>query len=182
MAAVSSNKVSIKWSLFFVIVSIILTYVYQFLNIDQTSSIKYINYIPYIAFMLLAQKEYRDQLGGYMSFGEGFLTGFKYAAITAVLLALFMYIYFTLLSPQVFQQIVDASRAKIEAKGNLSEDQINTAMSFTTAGFICIVMVIAWLIIGTIIALIGAAIFKKDRPAFLANDLTNEVAYTDPAV
>src|ERR1700757_4706859 len=111
MAAVSSNKVSIKWSLFLVIVSIILTYIYQFLNIDQTSSIKYINYIPYIAFMLLAQKEYRDQLGGYMTFGEGFLTGFKYAAITAVLLALFMYIYFTLLSPQVFQQIVDASRA-----------------------------------------------------------------------
>jgi hypothetical protein len=179
MAAVSSNKVSIKWSLFYVIVVIILTYVYQFLNVDQTSAIKYVSYIPYIAFMLLAQKEYRDQMGGYMTFGEGFLAGFKYTAITAVLTALFVYIYFTLLSPQVFQQVMDAQRAKLEAKGGLTDDQINTALSFTTAGFVAIIMVIASLVMGTIIALIGAAIFKKDKPAFVTNE---EIDYVDPAV
>lgn len=178
MAAISSNKVVIKWSLFYIVVSIILTYVYQFLNVDQTSGIKYINYIPYIAFMLLAQKEYKEELGGYMTFGEGFLAGFKYTAITAVLLALFVYIYFTLLSPQVFQQVIDGSRAKLEARGNLTDDQINTALSFTTVGFTCIILVIGSLIMGTIIALIGAAIFKKERPSFLAN----EANYTDPAV
>lgn len=178
MAAISSNKVVIKWSLFYIVVSIILTYVYQFLNVDQTSGIKYINYIPYIAFMLLAQKEYKEELGGYMTFGEGFLAGFKYTAITAVLLALFVYIYFTLLSPQVFQQVIDGSRAKLEARGNLTDDQINTALSFTTVGFTCIILVIWSLIMGTIIALIGAAIFKKERPSFL----TNEANYTDPAV
>lgn len=178
MAAVSSTKVSVKWSLFYVIVAIILTYVYQLLNIDQTSAVKYIGYIPYIAFMLIAQKEYKEQLGGFMTFGEGFMTGFKYTAITAILISLFTYIYFTILSPQVFQQIVDASRAKLEAKGGLSEDQINTALSFTTAGFISIIALIGSLIMGTIIALIGAAIFKKERPAFL----TTETNYVDPAV
>lgn len=179
MAAVSSNKVSIKWALFYVVVSIILTYVYQFLNIDPSSSIKFINYIPYIAFMLLAQKEYKEQLGGFMTFGEGFLAGFKYTMITAILLALFTYIYFTLLSPQVFQQIMDASKAKLEAKGTLSDDQINTALSFTTPGFTAIVVAIGSLIMGTIIALIGAAIFKKERPLFMDHDTAN---YADPAV
>ncbi|MGN6178610.1 MAG: DUF4199 domain-containing protein [Mucilaginibacter sp.] len=179
MAAVSSNKVSVKWSLFYVVVSIILTYVYQFLNLDPTSSIKYISYIPYIAFMFLAQKEYKEELGGFMTFGEGFLTGFKYTVITAVLMALFTYIYFTLLSPQVFQQIIDASKAKMEAKGNLSDDQINTALSFTTPGFTAIIIVIVSIIMGAIISLIGAAIFKKDKPPFFAQDPAN---YTDPAV
>lgn len=178
MASISSNKVVIKWSLFYLVVSIILTYVYQFLNIDQTSSIKYINYLPYIGFMFLAQKEYRDQLGGFMTFGEAFLAGFKYTAITAVLLALFTYIYFTLLSPQVFQQILDDSRAKLEAKGGLTDDQINTALSYTTAGFTSIIIVIGSLIMGSIIALIGAAIFKKEKPLFL----NNETNYVDPAV
>jgi len=179
MAAVSSNKVSVKWSLFYVVVSIILTYVYQFLNLDPTSSIKYINYIPYIAFMFLAQKEYKEQLGGFMTFGEGFLAGFKYTAISAVLIALFTYIYFTLLSPQVFQQIIDASKAKLEAKGNMTDDQINTVLSYTTPGLTCIFVVVGSLIVGTIISLIGAAIFKKDKPPFFAQDPAN---YTDPAV
>lgn len=179
MAAVSSNKVSVKWSLLYVVVSIILTYVYQFLNLDSTSGIKYITYIPYIAFMFLAQKEYKEQLGGFMTFGEGFLTGFKYTAITAVLVALFTYIYFTLLSPQIFQQIIDASKAKIEAKGNISDDQMNTALSFITPGLTSIFVVVGSLIIGTIFALIGAAIFKKDRPTFFAQDPAN---YSDPAV
>lgn len=179
MAAVSSNKVSVKWALFYVIVSIILTYVYQFLNIDQTSGINYIKYIPYIGFMLLAQKEYREQLGGYLSFGEGFLTGFKYTVITAVLIALFTYIYWTVLSPQVFQQIMDTSRAKLEAKGNLTDDQINTALSFTTPGFTSALIVVGSLIVGTILALIGAAILKKDKPSFFAQDASN---FADPAV
>ena len=179
MAAVSSNKVSVKWSLFYVVVSIILTYVYQFLNLDMNSGIKYITYIPYIAFMFLAQKEYKEQLGGFMTFGEGFLTGFKYTVIAAILIALFTYIYFTILSPQIYQQIIDASKAKMEAKGNLSDDQINTALSFTTPGFMAIIIVIVSIIMGAIIALIGAAIFKKDRPAFFAQDPAN---YSDPAV
>ncbi len=179
MAAVSSNKVSVKWSLFYVIVSIILIYVYQFLNIDQTSGIKYIAYIPYIGFMLLAQKEYKEQLGGFMTFGEGFMTGFKYTIITAVLIALFMYLYWTILSPQVYRQLMDASKAKLEEKGNLTDDQINTALSYTTAGLMSVIILISSLVMGTIISLIGAAIFKKDRPSFLAQEPTN---YVDPAV
>jgi len=164
----SSNKLVIKWSLFYIIVSIILTYAFQLLNIDPNSGIKFISLLPYIGFMFLCQKEYKDQLGGYLTFGQGFLAGFKYTVITAILATLFIYIYWTILSPQVFQQIVDSSRAKMEAKGNLTEEQINMAMSFTTVGLMTIIIFITSIITGTIIALIGAAIFKKQPPMFAA--------------
>jgi hypothetical protein len=164
----SSNKLVIKWSLFYIIVSIILTYVYQLINIDPNSGIRYISLLPYIGFLFLCQKEYKDQLGGYLTFGQGFLAGFKYTVITAILAALFIYIYWTILSPQAFQQIIDSSKAKMEAKGNLTEDQINMALSFTTVGFTTIILVISSLIMGTIISLIGAAIFKKQPPMFTA--------------
>jgi len=164
--SLSSNKLVIKWSLYYVVVSIILTYAFQLLNIDPNSGIKFVTFLPYVGFMFLCQKEYRDQLSGYLTFGQGFLAGFKYTVITAILGTLFIYIYWTVLSPQMFQQIVDTSRAKLEAKGNLTEDQINMAMSFTTIGFMTISAFIGSLIMGTIIALIGAAIFKKQPPMF----------------
>ena len=164
----SSNKLVIKWSLFYIIVSIILTYVYQLINIDPNSGIKYVSLLPYVGFMFLCQKEYKDQLGGYLTFGQGFLAGFKYTVITAILATLFIYIYWTILSPQVFQQIMDASKAKMEAKGTMTEDQINMAMSFTTVGFMTIMILIFSLITGTIISLIGAAIFRKQPPMFAA--------------
>ena len=178
-STISSNKVALKWSLIYVIVAIFLTYVYQFLNVDQTSGVKYINYIPLIAFMLLAQKEYKDQLGGYLTFGQGFLTGFKYSVIIGVLMAIFMYIYWTLLSPQIFQEILDQTKAKLEAQGNLTDDQIKMGMTFTTAGIFSVSILIGSLIFGSIISLIGAAIFKKDKPPFVVDE---SVPYSDPAV
>jgi hypothetical protein len=36
-STISSNKAAVKWALIYVVISIILTYTYQFLNIDQGS-------------------------------------------------------------------------------------------------------------------------------------------------
>lgn len=180
MAAVSSNKVSVKWALFYVVVSIILTYVYQFLNIDTNSTgIKYIGFIPFIAFMLLAQKEYRDQLGGFMSFGEGFLAGFKYTVIATILGVLFSYIYMTLLNPQLYQRAIETMRTSMQQKGTMSDEQIDKTVAIFSPFVLSLIAFIFLLIVGVIIALIGAAIFKKDRPMFINQDPEN---YTDPAV
>ena len=53
----SSTKVAFKWSLICVVVAIVITYTFQFLNIDQNSGIKYVGFVPFIAFLLLAQKD-----------------------------------------------------------------------------------------------------------------------------
>ena len=171
-STISSNKVAVKWSLISVIVSIVLTYTYQFLNIDQSSGVKYIGLIPYIAFMFLAQKEYKDLIV-YPTFGQSFMTGFKYVIITLVLGSIFTYIYWTLLSPQIFQALVDTAKQQAEAKG------AELPAIFTSAGFYIILGAIFSLIAGIIIALIGAAIFKKDKPPFATDE---NVPYSDPAV
>ncbi|MDB5000009.1 MAG: hypothetical protein JWR76_1086, partial [Mucilaginibacter sp.] len=48
--SVNSTKIATKWALIYVVVSIIITYTFQFLNIDQNSPAKYIGYLPFIAF------------------------------------------------------------------------------------------------------------------------------------
>jgi hypothetical protein len=89
----SSSSVTVKWAVFYLISSIVITYGIQLLNLDPNSPVKYLGYIPFIAFLLLAQKEYRDKLGGFLTFGEGFLTGFLYSVFGGIMVAIFIYIY-----------------------------------------------------------------------------------------
>jgi hypothetical protein len=180
--APSSNPVAFKWAIIYVITAIIITYAFQFLNIDQSSPAKYLSYIPFIAFMFLAQKEYKDQLGGYLTFSQGLGSGFKYAIISGVIMAVFFYLYFTFLSPQVYEQILTATQDKLTQEGKLSSDQIETTISFMKRfGIISIVFgsIIGSAFFGVIVALIGAAIFKNEKPPF---DINDETTYVDPAV
>ena len=175
----SSSKVAIKWALIYLITSVVITYLFQFLNIDQNSSAKYLSYIPFIAFLLLVQKEYKEQLGGFLTFGEGFISGLLYSVFSAIMLAVFIYIYLGILSPQVLEQAMASQSDQLKEKG-LSQDQIDNAMTITKKYGAIIGAVFTLLIMpifGIIIALIGAAIFKKERSPF---DLIKEDNYTDP--
>ena len=173
----NSAKVAFKWSIIYAIITIVITYTFQFLNIDQNSGVKYIGFIPFIAFLFLAQKEYKDQLGGYLTFGQGFGAGFKYSLFSGLIIAVFIYIYLAFLSPQILDQAMTAQQDKMTQQGNLSPEQIQQSMSIARKFGPIIASVFTVIIdvaLGAIIALIGAAIFKKEPPMFAAvND--NEV-------
>jgi hypothetical protein len=181
----SPSQPAIKWALINLITSIVITYAFQFLNVDQTSSLKYLNYLPFIAFLLLTQKEYKNQLGGYLTYGEGFLSGFLYSVYTGILVAIFTYLYFTILSPDMVAKIMAVSRQQMEAKGNLSQDQIDTGMGIATKYFAVIAtvsVVFMYAIFGAIVSLISAAVFKNERSAFDIPDDYEAPKSPDPTV
>jgi hypothetical protein len=164
----SPSAPAIKWAVINLVTSIIITYGIQFTNADPNSAIKYLGLLPFIGFLLLTQKEYRDQLGGFMTFGEGFLSGFLYAVFTGILSAVFIYLYYAILSPQMVEKTIASTQAQLEAKG-MSQDQIDTALNITRKYFAIIGSVAAVFsaaFFGAIVALIGAAIFKKERSPF----------------
>ncbi|ASU34484.1 DUF4199 domain-containing protein [Mucilaginibacter xinganensis] len=177
------SKVALKWALIGVLASIVLTYVYQFLNIDANSPVKYVNYLFFILFLILSQKEFRDQLGGFVTFGQAFVEGLLFSVFYGIMVAIFTYIYFSFLSPSVWEQALAASQQKLEAGGNLSAEQIESAMNITRKYGVIIAtvgIIIGTPIMGAIVALIGAAIFKKERSLFDMEQSDNN--YTDPAV
>jgi hypothetical protein len=178
-------NIAAKWAVIYTITSIIIVYIFQFTGVNMTTSpLRFVSYIFSIAFLLLAQKEYKDELGGFMTFGQGFMVGFVSSVIVGVLSAIFIYIYFSFLSPQMWEQILASTREQMEAKGNLSTDQIDQAMTITTKyGVIitAVVTIFASPFMGAIISLIGAAIFKKERSI---EDIERETptSYPDSAV
>jgi len=161
----NSSKVATKWAVIYVLTSIVITYLFQFLNVDQTSGVKFLGYIPFIAFLFLAQKEYRDQLNGFMTFGQGFSAGFRYAVVAGLILAVFIYIYLTFLSPQILEQSIASQQDKFKEQ-NMTPEQIEKANEIGRKyGPIigAFGAAIGSAVIGAILALIGAAIFKRER-------------------
>jgi len=170
----NSTKVATKWALIYTATAIIITYAFEFLNVDTNSSAKYISYIPFIAFLCLTQKEFKEELGGYITYGNAFSAGFRYALFSGLLLAVFTYLYFSILSPEMWDKVLDATQAEMEAKDTPTE-QIDATMDFMRGKWGSIMIVfgtaVGLAIMGAIISLVTAAIFKKERSAYdIAND------------
>ncbi len=162
----NSTNVAIKWSVFYLLTSIILTYLYQFLNVDPTSAVKYIGFIALFAFLFLSQKEFKEQLGGYISYGDAFVNGLWYSLFSGLMLAIFSYLYFAILSPAALDKMLAVTQAQMEAKGTATPEQIATSMDFMKKFgiyFFTIGSGIGIIFFGIIGALITAAILKKDR-------------------
>jgi hypothetical protein len=165
----SSTNLAIKWSVLYLIASAVITFAVQLMNMDINSPVKYLSYLIFIAFLLLTQKEYRDKLGGFITFGDAFTSGFVYSIFSGILSAIFVYVYLAFINPGALTQAAEAARAQLEAKGQLSSDQIDTAVNITVkygAIFGSVGGLIGSIVLGAIVALIGAAIFKKERSIF----------------
>jgi 4-hydroxybenzoate polyprenyltransferase len=98
------TKVATKWALISALTSIVLTFVYQFLNIAQDSPARYLSLLPFIAFIVMAQIEYREVLGGSISYGKAFSTGFRVALFAGILGAIFMFIYVSYINTDFINQ------------------------------------------------------------------------------
>ncbi len=168
-ATPSSAKIAIKWALIYVLIAIVITYVIEIAKLDLNSPVKYLTYIVLLAFLFLAQKEHKDKLGGYIKFGEVFITALLYGVFAGILTGIFVYVYLTFLSPEIFTQTIEQQREALAAKGNLSSDQIDQAMEIAKKYGVVLGAfgaAIVYTILGVIFGLIGAAIFKKERSAY----------------
>jgi hypothetical protein len=161
----SQSGVAIKWALINFLTAVVVTYGIQFAGGSPFGPVSYVGDIPFIAFLCLSQIEYRKQLSGFMNYGQGFLEGFLFSLFSAILAAIFVGLYAAILNPDVWQKYVDAQQAAYAQRG-MTSDQIDTAMGLLRnygVLFVIVGSLFGVTIIGTIISLITAAIFKKER-------------------
>jgi len=182
---VSPVEIAIKWGAIYAITSVVIIYIFQYLNVDPDSQLKWVGLLPFVAFTFLAQKEFKDANGGFITFGEGFKVGFLVAILSSIVIAIFTYFYYSMLSPEMLDKLLASSEAKLAAKGNMSQDQIDQGMvfvrKFVTPPMLAISVVIFTAISGAIVSLIGAAIFKKERSPFDVADYQDQKPL-DPTV
>jgi len=117
--------------------------------------------------MVLAMKQHRDELGGYMTFGRGFMVGFWVTLIIAVVTAIWSYVFFSFIAPDVIDIIGEAQRDAMIDQG-MSDEQIEQAMGFSSwmmnPVMLSLFGAIGTLVLGIIISLIVAAIMQRKAP------------------
>ncbi len=112
---------------------------------------------------------YGKQLDNNVTFGNVFAHGFKVSSIVTLISILFTILFF-LVFPEIKEKALDLARTEMEKSGNMSDEQIEQGIGLTRKFFYVFtigVLIFAYMIVGTIASLIGAAVTKKQpRPPF----------------
>lgn len=129
-----------------------------------------------LLFLVKTSREERDRLGGYASFGELLKANFIMYGIAVFIISIFTYILFNYINPGLAQLEIDITGelvVKMLDWFNAPEDLVDETMTemdkaFEQMGyqkdfFTILTEFISKLFTGIILALIFAAIFKKDR-------------------
>jgi uncharacterized membrane protein YraQ (UPF0718 family) len=105
-----------------------------------------------------------------MGYGQGLSVGVVVSGVVGLLSGVFIYFYTTAVDPSVITRMMDKARTDMEAKGNMSDAQIDQAMAwsakFTTGPVMLAFAIVGTLVMGLLISLIVAAFVKNPKPEF----------------
>jgi hypothetical protein len=169
----STRSVGIRYGIIMGVISIAYFVILNTLGVDITQGpASWFRYVYGAILIFLAHKYYKDNGTSYMSYGQGIGISFWMGLLASVISSVFTYIYVKFIDTAFIQQILDKTREGMEEKGNLTDAQIDQAMSMTAKFMTPESMVIFGLIfgiIGTIIIALIVTIFtqKKSPEAFV---------------
>jgi Protein of unknown function (DUF4199) len=122
-----------------------------------------INYGITIGAIVMAIKFHKEkQLGGYLSFGRGFFTGFATSVVMGLFGAVWTYLFFGLIAPDVLEMMKEGAMSQMgeeqaEAAGGIMD-------AFMSPAAMAAFMFFGSLIFGVIVSLIASAVLKKEHP------------------
>ena len=124
-----------------------------------------INLSIVVGALFLAIKELKKQQNGWLTLGQGFGVGTLAGLVSSLMLAVWTYLFFTLVEPDLLNIILEASLAQIEEQGQ-SEEVLEQSRNMAEMMINPLVMslggMVFYVISSMVIALIGGLIFKSD--------------------
>ena len=101
-----------------------------------------------------------------VSFGALFGAGMLITTIIAIISIVYFFLYSNFIETNFIDNLLDVSRAQMAEKG-LSEEQVDAAIEmskkFMSPGIMMAISLFSSLIMGAIVSLISAAIFKNEK-------------------
>lgn len=167
-----------KWGLIAAIIYIVKTYILFYSTDDYSSdtggiTAKLLDIIIVIVCMIMASNEYKTkENGGYLAFGKAFKVSYFTGIITAVILAIFNFIFlrFQVDYDALYSKELDKGITKMKEAG-MTAEQIakriqDTPEFMKSVEFVSVIVIVMGFTIYAIYALISAAITKRKQPDF----------------
>lgn len=133
-------------------------------NIKVNGPIQWFGYAVFVVGIIWSINLYGKQINYNSTFGNYFAHGFRVAAMVTAIMIIYI-IIFVVLFPSFKEDAIDQARKSMQEKNNLTPDQITQGLEMTRKFFMVFLVggtLIGYLIIGSIAALVGAAITKKE--------------------
>lgn len=155
-------------------VSVVFSVITYIIDLPYGSPVMYLSFVILLGGMLYGTLQYRNNYaGGYISFGNAFLSGFLIVLVAAFISAVYSYVFTSFIDPAFLEKIVEMTMEKTEtdliSKG-LSEEQIEPALAMTrkmmSSTAISIMAFLSSALVGAIVALIAAIFVKKEDTSF----------------
>ena len=128
---------------------------------------KYIGTVIMLAGIIIFCLQYAKEKTDGVRFGNVFGYGFKIALVISVVMIIYTLISVNLIFTDYVDQVLVKAKADMEAKGNLTEDQIDQGLNMTKKFLqpvpLALFAFLGTLFFGTIAALLGGAFAKKSE-------------------
>jgi len=164
----TTRKAGSLYGLYYGAFLVVFSYLLYSTKLDENLLLNLIGWGIYIGVMVMAMRKFKEGNEGYMSFGQGMGIGFFYTLVTGIISSLFDTFYLTVVNPQLLQYQLDKSIAIFESNPNMTDEQLETmaelAQTFSHPVILFFIALFGAFVIGIIIALIVAAVIKKDNP------------------
>ncbi len=138
-----------------------------FAHLRFESWFRWISTILLIIFLIVFCIQYGKQQTDGVTFGKVFGYGFKISLVISIFMVIYTLISINLIFPEFIDQVLVKTRTDLQAKGGMTDEQIDQAVSMTKKFMqpvpIIIFTFLATLFFGTIGALLGAAFTKKSE-------------------
>lgn len=170
-SSVTTTSAGLRYGVLTGIVSVIYAAVLMMTNMEQQSGASVLTFAILIGGIVLAHRYFKQHNGGFMSYGQGLGIATIEGVVIGLLSGVFRYIYITFIDPQYMQTVMNSLRAKFEAEGKMSDEQVDQAVQmaqkFSGTGPLSIVFaVLGTAFFAFLLALLISAITKRNRPEF----------------
>ncbi len=142
------------------------------LDMNESKPAQWVSYLIIAGVIFFASKVKRDDLGGYISYGQGLATGVGVAFFGSILVAFYTYVFFNFIDPDMVEELLLRAEDQLYDQG-MPDDQVEMAMSYTQKfmkpGPMAFMVVLTYTVVGFLVSLITSAILKKEDSSFDAN-------------
>ncbi len=160
----STARVALKAGVITGLAIIVYSVILNLAGASQSSPLHYVSFLLLIGGLVYGMRDFKEQNGGYMSYGQGLGVGSLTSAVAGLLSTLFNTFYVKFVDPTLLQRTLDEQRVQMEDRG-MSDAQIEQAISIAEqmSSFSFLFGTLAVLFVGFLVSLVIAAIMKRDR-------------------
>ncbi|GAB3741418.1 hypothetical protein GCM10027594_21140 [Hymenobacter agri] len=167
--SVTTSSVGLRYGILTALVSIIFSFGLNVMH-QESSPARYLSFAILIAGIVLAMNHFKQQNQGFMSFGQGVGIGAVVSAVVGLLSGIFAYIYMTFIDTDMLVRITDKIRTDMEARGGMSDEQIDQAVAmsskFMNGPFMIGAALLGTVLMGVLLSLVISAFIKNAQPEF----------------